>query len=628
LSTLSDRRSVLDAPLRPVRFFSPDVELTRQPDGSLIMRSVEPLASYDDRIGDWLDRWAREAPDRDFIVEQAAEGERRVRYGEAREAALALAENLLTYELGPDRPLAIVAANGIDHALIMLAALYVGIPVAPIAPAYALQTADFAKLAHSFRLLTPGMVVVDDGEQYQQAIEHALAPSVPTAALRNASASSNMIPLASLRGDGSRRDSVTAAAARVGRDTVAKYLFTSGSTGMPKAVINTHGMLCANAQMKRQVAPVLVDEPPVMVDWAPWNHTAGGNSNFNIILSNGGTLYIDPGKPTPAHFGLSVQLLRRISPTIYFNVPRGYELLIPHLDADCKLREHFFRRLKFLWYAAASMLPATWYALEKLAVEAVGQRILTVSGLGMTETSPIALFGNAHANGPGVVGIPVAGLELKLVPHDDSFEVGYRGPNVTPGYWRDSAATKLAFDEDSFFRSGDLLSFINPQRPRAGLRFDGRIKEDFKLTSGTKVSAGKLRLDALDAMRPLATDVVVVGADRNDVRILIFPDWELCAATAGLDREAQPAQIASNKALRAALQERLEQLAAMGTGGSNRIVAALLVESPPSHAAGELTEKGTVNSRALQRNRPELLDTVFDDRDERVLLVRPPNAQC
>ena len=592
------------------------------------MRSAEPLAGYDNRIGDWLDRWAREAPDRDFIVEQRGKGERKIGYGEAREAALALAEGLLSYGLGPDQPLVIIAANGIDHALIMLAALYVGIPVAPIAPAYALQSADFAKLAHSFRLLTPGMVVVDDGELYQQAIEYALSRSVPVAALRNVSASSNMIPLASLHGDGSRRDSVMEAAGRVGRDTVAKYLFTSGSTGMPKAVINTHGMLCANAQMKRQVAPILSDEPPVMVDWAPWNHTAGGNSNFNIILYNGGTLYIDPGKPTPALFAASVQLLRRISPTIYFNVPRGYELLIPHLEADRELREHFFRRLKFIWYAAASMLPATWYALERLAVEAVGQRILTVTGLGMTETSPIALFGNAHANGPGVVGIPVAGLELKLIPHgDDSFEVGYRGPNVTPGYWRDSEATKLAFDEDGFFRSGDLLSFIDPRTPRAGLRFDGRIKEDFKLSSGTKVSAGKLRLDALDATRPLATDVVVVGADRNDVRILIFPDWELCAATAGLDRAAPLVQIASSKALRSSLQERLEQLAATATGSSNRIVAALLVESPPSHAAGELTEKGTVNSRTLQRNRPELLDILFDDRDERVLCIHAGNER-
>jgi len=592
------------------------------------MRSAEPLSSYDQRMGDWLDRWAREAPDRLFLIEQHQQkAERAITYREAREAALALAQNLLGYGLGTNRPLVILAPNGIDHALVMLAALYVGIPVAPIAPAYALQSADFSKLAHSFRLLTPGMVVVEDGALYANAIGATLDADIPVVAFRNAQSSLNMIPLASLQHETGRLDAVVSAAAQVSRDTIAKFLFTSGSTGMPKAVINTHGMLCANAQMKRQVAPVLTDEPPVMVDWAPWNHTAGGNSNFNIILCNGGTLYIDPGKPTPALIGSSIELLRRVSPTIYFNVPRGYELLIPYLEADRALREHFFRRLKFLWYAAASMLPATWYALERLAVEAVGQRILTVTGLGMTETSPIALFGNEHANGPGVVGIPAPGMELKLVPHDDSFEVGYRGPNVTPGYWRDAEATNLAFDDDGFFRSGDLLSFIDPQRPRAGLRFDGRIKEDFKLTSGTKVSAGKLRLDALDAMRPLASDVVIVGADRTDVRILVFPDWEVCAATAGLDRTAPPVRIASNPALRADLQERLKKLAAAATGSSNRIVAALLVEVPPSHAAGELTEKGTVNSRALQRNRPELLEILYDEQDERVLRIHSSAAK-
>jgi len=380
-------------------------------------------------------------------------------------------------------------------------------------------------------------------------------------------------------------------------------------------------MICANSQMKRQVAPCLAEVPPVMVDWAPWNHTAGGNSNFSIILHNGGTLYIDPGKPTPALFARSLTLLRRVSPTIYFNVPRGYELLLPHLRADRTFSEHFFQRLQFLWYAAASMQPATWFDLERLAVEAVGHRILTVSGLGMTETAPIALFGNVHATGPGVVGIPVAGVELKLIPHDDCFEVRYRGPNVTPGYWRDPGATAAAFDEEGFFRSGDLLSFIDPQRPRAGLRFDGRIIEDFKLTSGTKVSAGKLRLDVLDALRPLVNEVVVVGADRQDVRVLIFPDWGICATAVGRLSTASPAEIASNQALREIFHERLAELAALGTGSSNRIVAALLVDVPPSSAAGELTEKGTVNSRALERNRPELLDTLFGDTDDRVLRI-------
>ena len=616
---LNVSQPVLNAPFRPVRFFAPDVELTRHSDGSILMRSAEPLSDYDNCIGDWLDRWALAAPDRAFLIEQTEDGERTISYREARESVLTLAEGLLSFALGPERPLAILGGNSIDYALIKLAALYVGIPLAPIAPGYALQSIDYLKLAHTFRVLTPGMVIVEDGVLYRIALEHALKDNIPVVALRNPTA--DMASLDSLPGDGSRRDAVSAAAARVGRETVAKYLFTSGSTGMPKAVINTHGMLCANAQMKRQVAPVLADEPPVMVDWAPWNHTAGGNSNFNIILHNGGTLYIDPGKPLPGRFDASLKLLRRIAPTIYFNVPRGYEMLIPHLEADREFSAHFFRHIKFLWYAAASMQPSTWFALERLAVDAVGEKILTVTGLGMTETSPIALFGNLYATGPGVVGIPVAGLELKLVPQDSSYEVRYRGPNVTPGYWRDPAATKAAFDEDGFFASGDLLSFIDPERPKAGLRFDGRISEGFKLTSGTKVSAGKLRLDALDALRPLVNEVVVVGADRKDVRILVFPDWEVCAATAGLNGDATPAQIASNTFLRTILRGRLEKLAVTGTGSSNRIVAALLVEVPPSAAAGELTEKGTVNSRGLQRNRPELLDILFGDADDRVLRI-------
>jgi feruloyl-CoA synthase len=587
------------------------------------MCSREPLAEYDHRVGAWLDYWASEAPDRTFLVEQKGTEERSICYAEAREQALALAEGILGCGLSPNRPLAILAANGIDHALIMLAALYVGIPVAPIAPAYALQSTDYIKLSHAFRLLTPGLVVIDDGVLYRRAIEQALDPDVPLIALRNSAASSNMRDLRSLSGDGRGKSAVAAAAARVGRETIAKFLFTSGSTGMPKAVINTHGMICSNSQMKRQVAPCLTEEPPVMVDWAPWNHTAGSNSNFSIILHNGGTLYIDPGKPTAALFPQSLELLRRVAPTIYFNVPRGYELLIPHLESDRTFREHFFRRLKFLWYAAASMQSATWFDLERLAVEAVGHRILTVTGLGMTETAPIALFGNVQANGPGVVGIPVPGVELKLIPHEDSFEVRYRGPNVTPGYWRDAKATEAAFDEQGFFCSGDLLSFIDPERPQRGLRFDGRINEDFKLSSGTKVSAGKLRLDSLDAFRPLANEVVVCGADRNDVRILVFPDWEVCAAAAGLNRAATPREIASSPALRAVFHERLRKLSAAGTGSSNRIVAALLVEVAPSSAAGELTEKGTVNSRALERNRPELLDSLYGDRNDRVLRVDP-----
>jgi feruloyl-CoA synthase len=624
LGILNDQHTVLSAPLRPVHFFAPEVELARQSDGSYLMRSLEPLAEYDHRIGDWLDRWDQIAPDRIFLVEQTHFGERKICYREARESVLSLSEGLLRYDLGPDRPLGVLANNGIDYALLKLAAIYIGVPVAPIAPAYALQTTDYLKLAHTFQLLTPGMVAVEDGELYRTALERALTSDIPVVALRNAAG--KMLELSSLRGNGRCRNEVMAAAGRVNRDTMAKFLFTSGSTGMPKAVINTHGMLCANMQMQRQVAPVLAEEPPVMVDWAPWNHTAGGNSNFHIILHNGGTLYIDPGKPISGLFDRSLELLRRISPTIYFNVPRGFELLIPHLEADREFCKHFFRRVSFIWYAAASMQPATWYALEKLAFGALGQRILTVSGLGMTETSPVAIFGNIHATGPGVVGIPVAGMDLRLVPHDNSFEVRYRGSNVTPGYWRDEAATAASFDDRGFLISGDLVSFVDRKSPKAGLRFDGRIKEDFKLTSGTRVGAGRLRIDAIDALRPLANEVVVLGSDRKDVRILIFPDWERCAETAGLHK-ATNSEIASSRRLRDEVLRRLSRLASSTTGSSNRIVAALLVDIAPSGAAGELTEKGTVNSRALQHNRPELIEALFSDRDERVIRVDISNLQ-
>lgn len=602
-------------PYRPVRFFSSDVELRRSGD-AFLMRSKEPLGAYDRRIGDWLDRWARESPDHLFLVEQTPAGERKISYGEAHARVLSLAEGLLRFDLSADRPLLLIAPPGIDHGLLMIAAYYVGIPLAPIAPAYALQSRDFAKLKRVAALLTPGLVAVADGAEYREALE-AVMPTLPVVAFANPVG--GQLDLASLRG-GIDPARVAAAAAQVGHDTIAKFLFTSGSTGNPKAVINTHGMLCAAGQMQRQVTAFLAAQRPVMVDWLPWNHTAGGNSIFNITLENGGTLYIDTGKPTREQIGATLELLRRVSPTLYFNVPLGFDVLLPYLREDRALRETFFRDLQCIWYAAAAMQPSTWNALEELALQTIGERLLIVTGLGMTETSPAAIFGNLRANGPGIVGVPIPGVELKLIPREDKFEALFRGPNVTPGYWRDPAATAASFDADGFWISGDLVSFVDAATPEAGLRFEGRASDDFKLASGTRVSAGALRLKALEAMAPLLSDAVIVGADRHDVRMLMFPDWPRCALECGVPADTPPPTLAANATLRELIRRRLAALGAVSAGSAGRIAAGVFVLIPPSAAAGEVTEKGTINGRFLQRNRPELLELLFGNGDSTLVI--------
>jgi feruloyl-CoA synthase len=605
---------------RNVEFFSPAVTVT--PSGNnLLMSSDEPLGAFDRCVGKWLERWARISPHRKFIVEQSVDGEKYVDYCEAFRRVLLLAEGLLALQLGAERPVVVLSRNCIEHALFMLAALHVGVPVAPIAPAHALQTSDHTKLLRSIRLLTPGLVMVEDGEAYRVAIESLRPLNVRVMAFRNPLP--GMEVLENLYGDGSGQTRVMAAFNDVHQETIAKFLFTSGSTGVPKAVINTHRMLCSSAQMMRQIAPFLACEPPIMVDWLPWNHTAGGNCIFNIVLYHGGTLYIDPGNPTPDEIAKSVALLRKVSPTIYFNVPMGYDALISFLEADAELNARFFQDLRFLWYAAAAIQPSTWAALQRLALAALGRGVLLVSGLGMTETSPLALFGNWGASAPGVVGIPAPGVEVKLIRHEEQFEIRYRGPNVTPGYWRDAAATCAAFDDERFFRSGDLVAFVDPRRPERGVTFEGRLSEDFKLSSGTKVAAGALRLAALSKFGPLVRDIVVAGEGRDEVRLLIFPDWAACARALALSPALEPSPLASEPRVVDLFRLRLSEVTREGTGSSNRVVAAILVQEPPLVAAGEITEKGTINSRGLLKNRPALLEALYTDDNPSVIFGNP-----
>jgi feruloyl-CoA synthase len=393
---------------------------------------------------------------------------------------------------------------------------------------------------------------------------------------------------------------VEQAHARTGPDTIAKLLFISGSTGQPKAVINTQRMLCANQQMLAQSLPFLAEVPPVLVDWLPWHHTAGGNHNIGIALYNGGTLYIDAGRPVPGLIETTARNLRDVGPTIYFNVPRGYEALLPHLRADEALRRTFFGRLGILQYAAAVLPQPVWQAYEDLAVRTCGERILWLTGYGATETAPFAMSTNRGAARAGTVGLPVDGVEMKLAPVNDKLEARFRGPGITPGYWRQPELTAAAFDEDGYYRTGDAMRFLDPQDPAQGLEFDGRIAEDFKLTTGTWVSVGPLRAQLVAAAAPYLQDCVITGHDRDEVGALLFPNAIACQ---GVAREA----------LRAHLQDALDRLAAAATGSSRRIARALVLEAPPSIDSGEITDKGSINQRAVLKARANLVELLYTE---------------
>ena len=499
-----------------------------------------------------------------------------------------IGEALLARGLSTERPVAVLSENSLEHLLLALAAMHVGVPCAPISPAYSLLSKDYAKLRYVFGLATPGLVFAQDAARFASAIEAAVPKG--TEVIDGDRFAELESPAPSAR--------VDEAHARTGPDTIAKFLFTSGSTGQPKAVINTQRMLCSNQQMLAQALPYLAEVTPVLVDWLPWHHTAGGNHNIGIVLYNGGTLYIDAGKPLPGLIETTVRNLREVGPTIYFNVPRGYEALLPHLRADEVLRKTFFGRLGLLQYAAAVLPQPVWKAYEELAVETCGERILWITGYGATETAPFAMSTNRGAARAGTVGLPVDGLDMKLAPVNDKLEARFRGPSITPGYWRAPELTRAAFDEEGYYRTGDAMRFLDPGDPQAGLEFDGRIAEDFKLTTGTWVSVGPLRAQLSAAGAPYVQDSVITGHDRDEVGALIFPNLQACKALDG-------------RALRAFLEDLLGRLAAQSTGSSTRLARALLLEIPPSIDSGEITDKGSINQRAVLRTRADLVEMLY-----------------
>jgi feruloyl-CoA synthase len=578
------------------RILAPDTVIERRDDGLLYARSPYQLGPYPAKITERLEHWAEHAPDRTFLARRDASGQwKGVTYNQTLARVRPLAQSLIDRCLSPDRPLVILSGNSIEHGLLALAAMYSGVPYAPIAPAYSLVAREYTTLRTLWKSLGPGLVFAAEGERYERALASMPADDAEIVTLTpSALRSTPFADLAETKVTGAVDD----AHARVTPDTVAKILCTSGSTGRPKGVINTQRMLCSNQEMIRTVLPLLADDPPVLCDWLPWNHTFGGNHNFGIVLYNGGTLYIDDGKPTPDGFETTVANLREIAATAYFNVPRGYDLLVPRLAADEEFRALFFSRLGMLFCAAAALRQKVADDLEAAAMSARGTRIPLVTGLGATESAPFALCaGDADFTG-GRIGVPVPGVELKLAPVGGKLEGRLRGPNITPGYWRDGDLTRAAFDEEGYYKLGDALGFVDPDDPSRGFVFEGRLSEDFKLSTGTWVRVGPLRAALLAHFGDLVHDVVIAGHDREFVAALIFPNPAACRRFGA-------------SALREQINRLLTTFAAGRAGSSTIVRRAILLDEPPALDAHELTEKGSVNQKAVLANRAPVVEQVY-----------------
>ncbi|SUD78663.1 feruloyl-CoA synthase [Pseudomonas putida] len=595
---------------RQVSIGQPQVQVS-ETDGVLRMLALEPLAPLPARLLDRLLHWARVRPHTTFIAaREPSGGWREVSYAQMLEQVRTIAAHLLGFGLGAERPLVLFSGNDIEHLQLTLGAMYAGIPYCPVSPAYALLSQDFAKLRHVCEVLTPGLVFATDSQPFQRAFDAVLDESVPVVSVQGQPPRRRHFSFASLLQpcDLAPAD---AAFAATGPDTIAKFLFTSGSTKLPKAVITTQRMLCANQQMLLQTFPVFAEEPPVLVDWLPWNHTFGGSHNLGIVLYNGGSFYLDAGKPTPQGFAETLRNLREISPTAYLTVPRGWEELAKALEQDAQLREVFFARMKLFFFAAAGLSQSVWDRLDRIAEQHCGERIRMMAGLGMTEAAPSCTFTTGPLSMAGYVGLPAPGCEVKLVPQADKLEARFRGPHIMPGYWRSPQQTAEVFDEEGFYCSGDALKLADPQQPEQGLMFDGRIAEDFKLSSGVFVSVGPLRNRAVLEGSPYVQDVVVAAPDRECLGMLVFPRLPECRQLAGLGAEASDAQVLGSDAVRQWFANWLTHLNRDAQGNASRIEWLALLAEPPSIDAGEITDKGSINQRAVLQRRAALVEALY-----------------
>lgn len=609
---------------RHVDIWSPQLDWEERPDGSFRVWRKDTLPPYPRHMSERIFDWADKTPDRTWMAERGADGEWiRVSFRQLADQIQSVAQALIDLGLTDETPIMVLSGNSLKHAILVLAAQHIGVPTAAVSTGYSLSSDDFDKLISITKQITPGMVFVEQADPFQKAIATfpvdtivvTGAGSIPSHRSINWDDLTAPIPT----------DAVATRHAKTGPDTVAKFLFTSGTTGSPKAVIQTQRMLCANQQQVLNCFAFMKSERPVFVDWAPWNHTASGNKVFYMTIYNGGTYYIDHGKPTPSAMAETIKNLREISPTWYFNVPAGYEMLLEAMENDAVLRTTFFKDVNMLMYAGAGLSSQLWEKLKSVAVETTGEEILLTTGLGSTETGPFAIYCTEPQETPGNVGIPAQGVELKLVPASGKLEVRLKGPNITPGYWCDPETTAKAFDDEGYFSMGDALRFRTPNDPTKGFFFDGRIAENFKLFTGTWVAVGAVKTQLNDALAGLTRDVVIAGEDRTELAALLVPFRPAIERIVPGGADLNDADLVNHPALHKEAARLLTLYAKQVKGSSRQVKRVLFLEQPLQLKTGELTEKGSVNQRAVLRNNEALIEALYSN-DPRVITADKGNT--
>jgi feruloyl-CoA synthase len=610
---------------RAVRFGVTRVRLRDGAPGVRYLEAELPLAAYPRRVTDFLLHWAETTPERSFLARRVAlaggaTGDwQHLSYAQALDGARRIGQALLDRGLNAERPVLVLSENSTEHALMALGCIYAGVPYCPVSPAYATAGKDFDKLRHVVDTLTPGLVYATNGARYGRALMSTIGDDVELVLGQGSIEGRASTAFEDLRATAAT-PAVDAAMHATRPGTIVKFLFTSGSTKLPKPVVNTQRMWCANLQQIAQSLPVLTEAPPVFVDWLPWNHTFGSNHNFGITLQHGGTLYIDDGKPTAACIGETLRNLREIAPTVYFNVPTGFEMIAEAMKSDAQLRRTLLSKLRMFFYSGAGLSQPVWDSLHATEEAELGERIIMATGLGMTESAPSAMFVNSPDVRAGDIGVPVPGMTLKLVDVDGKTEVRYRGPNVMPGYWRAEQDTRDAFDDEGFLRTGDAVLWINPDDIHRGLKFDGRIAEDFKLATGTFVSVGPMRARIIVAGAPYIQDAVLTGINMKEVGALVFPS-PACREVSGLGPDAPMAEVLASRPVQQRMQAIFDELARASTGSASFVARVLLMAEPPSAEKGEVTDKGSINQRAVLKHRAALVEALHGGTADHIILA-------